>query len=73
MGKRAMTKPKTTPGQEPTRTGQGSPARPKVPRLPRGYGAMSEVRLDLDPRIDLTKPIYQQALDLEEADKTAAE
>lgn len=31
-----------------------------------GYGALKG-RLDLDPRIDLTKPIYAQAVSLERA------
>lgn len=31
-----------------------------------GYGGLRG-RLDLDPRIDLTKPIYEQALRLERA------
>lgn len=37
----------------------------------RGYGSMKG-KLQLDPRIDLTKPIYEQVLKLEEADKAAA-
>ena len=40
--------------------------------LPRGYGSMRDVPLNLDPRIDLTKPIYEQVLALEKADKEAA-
>ena len=39
---------------------------------PRGYGAMRDVKLSLDPRIDLTEPLYEQVLALEKADKTAA-
>jgi hypothetical protein len=30
----------------------------------RGYGCMKDTPLDLDPRIDLTKPIYEQAMKL---------
>lgn len=55
---------------QPTRTGQDEIARGG--RLPRGYGAMRDLPLDLDPRIDLTKPIYEQVLALEKADKEAA-
>ncbi|HZL27518.1 MAG TPA: hypothetical protein VFC39_13415 [Acidobacteriaceae bacterium] len=29
-----------------------------------GYGSMKDQQLDLDPRIDLTKPIYEQAMKL---------
>ena len=29
-----------------------------------GYGAMRDTPLDLDPRIDLTQPIYEQAMRL---------
>ena len=42
-------------------------------KLPRGYGAMRDVSLDIDPRIDLTEPIYEQVLALEKADKEAAD
>lgn len=45
----------------------------RVGKLPRGYGAMRDVPLDIDPRIDLTKPIYEQVLALEQADEAAAE
>ena len=57
---------------------QNSSARPeldkgvRVNRKPRGYGAMRDVPLDLDLRIDLTRPILEQVLALEEADKKAA-
>ena len=65
---------KTTPKKQPTQAGQGSSARrDAVQRIPHGYGAMRDVELELDPRIDLTKPIYEQVLNLEKADKTAAE
>jgi hypothetical protein len=30
----------------------------------RGFGSMKDKPLDLDPRIDLTKPIYEQAMKL---------
>ncbi len=33
---------------------------------------MRDVPLDIDPRIDLTKPIYEQVLALEKADREAA-
>lgn len=39
---------------------------------PLGYGAMRDVPLNIDPRIDLTQPIYEQVLALEKADKEAA-
>ena len=42
-------------------------------RLPRGFGAMRDVVLDLDPRIDLTKPIYEQVLALDKTGRAAAE
>jgi len=35
---------------------------------PRGYGAMRDVPLEIDPRIDLTKPIYEQVLELKKKD-----
>lgn len=47
---------------------QPSPAR----TLPRGYGSMRDVPLSIDPRIDLTKPIYEQVLALQKADEEAA-
>lgn len=34
----------------------------------KGYGSMKGT-LDLDPRIDLTKPIYEQVLTLERKDR----
>ena len=37
----------------------------------RGRGAMRDVPLNIDPRIDLTQPIYEQVLALEKADKQA--
>ena len=37
----------------------------------RGRGAMRDVPLDIDPRIDLTQPIYEQVLALEKAGKEA--
>ena len=51
--------------------GQGGGDPPR--NLPRGYGSMRDVPLNLDPRIDLTKPIYVQVLALEKADRKAAE
>ena len=56
------TKPRTTGKTAPARPRAATPAR--GPRFPRGYGAMRDVPLDLDPRIDLTKPIYEQAVAL---------
>ena len=35
----------------------------------RGLGSMKDHPFRLDPRIDLTKPIYEQVLALEEADR----
>ncbi len=68
----AMTaKPHAMPQGQPVRTEQGMVTR--VGKLPRGYGAMRDVPLDIDPRIDLTKPIYEQVLALEQADEAAAE
>lgn len=40
---------------------------------PRGLGSMRDIPLNIDPRIDLTKPIYEQVLALEKVDKEAAE
>lgn len=54
----------------PAHTGQGGGA--SLRNLPRGYGSMRDIPLNLDPRIDLTKPIYEQVLALEQADKDAA-
>lgn len=39
----------------------------------RGAGSMKDHPFTLDPRIDLTKPIYEQVLALEEADKLRKE
>ena len=63
-------KPHAAPDDTPARTGQGRGAR--VRKGPRGYGAMRDVPLNLDPRIDLTQPIYEQVLALEKVDKDAA-
>ncbi len=38
----------------------------------RGYGSMRDTPLDLDPRIDLTKPIYEQAMKLWKEDAQGA-
>ena len=51
----------------------GSARHGRVRKGPRGYGAMRDVQLNIDPRIDLTKPIYEQVLALQKADKEAAE
>ncbi len=64
-------KPHAAPEDELTRTGQGRDTHGR--KGPRGYGAMRDVPLNLDPRIDLTQPIYDQVLALERADKEAAE
>ena len=63
-------KPHAAPDDQPARTGQGKDARTR--KLPRGYGAMRDVPLNIDPRVDLTKPIYEQVLALEKADAGAA-
>ena len=52
------------------RTGQGRSTRGR--KGPRGYGAMRDAPLNLDPRIDLTQPIYEQVLALQKVDKEAA-
>ncbi|MCB4824183.1 MULTISPECIES: hypothetical protein [Roseicella] len=57
---------------KPHATGKTRAARPRAAAparagLPRGYGAMRDVPLELDPRIDLTKPIYEQAAALRKA------
>lgn len=64
------TKPHAEAQEQPARTGQGRGDR--AGKGPRGRGAMRDVPLGIDPRIDLTKPIYEQVLALEEADKEAA-
>lgn len=65
-----VAKPNATPKPQLTRTGQGRDSRAR--KGPHGYGAMRDVPLDIDPRIDLTEPIYEQARALEQADKNAA-
>ena len=65
------TKPKATSKKLPIQSGPGRGARSG--KLPRGYGSMRDVPLSIDPRIDLTKPIYEQVLALERADKDANE
>ena len=64
------TKPHTAPDDTLARTGQSRGTRGR--KGPRGYGAMRDVPLNLDPHIDLTQPIYEQVLALEKADKDAA-
>lgn len=64
-------KPHAAPEKQPARTEQARDAR--AGKGPRGYGAMRDVPLNIDPRIDLTKPIYEQVLALEQVDKEAAE
>lgn len=63
-------KPHAEPQDKLTRTGQDRGMRGS--KGPRGYGSMRDVPLTLDPRIDLTQPIYEQVLALEKADKEAA-
>lgn len=63
-------KPHAAPQDPPIRTGQDRGARAR--KGPRGRGAMRDVPLNIDPRIDLTRPIYEQVLALEKADKEAA-
>ncbi len=63
-------KPHAAPQDKLTRKGQGSVVR--ADKGPRGRGAMRDVPLNIDPRIDLTQPIYEQVLALEKADKEAA-
>lgn len=63
-------KPNAAPQGQPARIGQGKDGR--TGKGPRGLGAMRDVPLNIDPRIDLTKPIYEQVLALEKADKEAA-
>jgi len=65
------TKPKAAPRQLPVQSGPGKKMRSG--KLPRGYGSMRDVPLSIDPRIDLTKPIYEQVLALQKADKEAEE
>jgi hypothetical protein len=63
-------KPHAAPQDKLTRKGQSRVVR--ADKGPRGRGAMRDVPLNLDPRIDLTQPIYEQVLALEKADKEAA-
>ncbi len=64
-------KPHAAPEDQPTRAGTDRNVR--AGKGPRGRGAMRDVPLNIDPRIDLTQPIYEQVLALEKADKEAAE
>ena len=68
-----VAKPHVAPDDKLARPGQSRGTRGR--KGPRGYGAMRDVPLNLDPRIDLTQPIYEQVLALEKADQdaTAAE
>ncbi len=71
-----MTSARPTPKRKRAKSAAsnvGEDTRPAPQRIPRGYGAMRQVALDLDPRIDLTRPIYRQAQNMERADRTAAE
>ncbi len=63
-------KPHAAPQGPSARTGQDRDVR--ADKGPRGRGAMRDVPLNIDPRIDLTQPIYEQVLALEKADKEAA-
>ena len=49
------------------------PKREGTRKGPRGFGVMRDMPLNIDPRIDLTEPIYAQVLALEEEDKLASE
>lgn len=60
----------TTHPDLPARAGQSQGVRSG--KGPRGRGAMRDVPLNIDPRIDLTKPIYEQVLALQKADKEAS-
>lgn len=64
-----IAKPQAAPEDKLARTGQGRGTRGR--KGPRGYSAMHDVPLNLDPRIDLTQPIYEQVLALGKADKEA--
>jgi len=64
-------KPHAAPEDQLARTGTGRNVR--AGKGPRGRGTMRDVPLNIDPRIDLTQPIYEQVLALEKADKEAAE
>ena len=68
-----VAKPHVASDDKLARPGQSRGTRGR--KGPRGYGAMRDVPLNLDPRIDLTQPIYEQVLALEKADQdaTAAE
>ena len=56
------------------RSSSRNQAREKPERKgPRGLGSMRDIPLNIDPRIDLTKPIYEQVLALEKADRETAE
>ncbi len=63
-------KPHAAPQDKLTRKAQDRVVR--ADKGPRGRGAMRDVPLNIDPRIDLTQPIYEQVLALEKADKEAA-
>ena len=64
-----VAKPHVAPDDKLARPGQSRGTRGS--KGPRGYGAMRDVPLNLDPRIDLTQPIYEQVLALEKADQDA--
>lgn len=63
-----VAKPPAAP-HDPSAPGKGRSAR--LDKGLRGRGAMRDVPLNVDPRIDLTQPIYEQVLALEKADKEA--
>ncbi len=65
-----VTKPHAASQDPLSRPGQDKSAR--ADKGLRGRGEMRDVPLNIDPRIDLTKPIYEQVLALEKADKEAA-
>jgi len=71
MGEPMVAKPHAASQDSLARSGQGKGIR--ADKVPRGYGWMRDVPLNIDPRIDLTQPIYEQVLALEKADREAAE
>lgn len=59
------------PSSAPDDTRLPPPPADRVRKGPRGLGSMRHIPLDIDPRIDLTKPIYEQVLALRKADDEA--
>lgn len=65
--------PKSHAGSRDRPAHMGQDGVVRAGKLPRGYGAMRDVPLDIDPRIDLTEPIYEQVRALEKADRETAD